>query len=162
MKYQNNNYDCSIAAIQNALRVYGVHTIGHRKIQSAMRDKTDPDWDIRQGADEFDVCRGLKKLGFDYRELETDHKSGAREWLEACAPAWPTILCVDNWGHWVTVAGACGDGRYLLQDPDRAAKNVAELGNFWLKPSTILRRWRASKKRPDEGGLYYGIALLPR
>jgi hypothetical protein len=163
MKLQPNDYDCSIASIQNALRVFDIR-FGYRRIFKAMRDKEDPKaWTKAfktEGADEHDIQRALTNLKIGFRVLETNRRHYAEEWLESCAPAWPSLLCVDDWRHWVTIAGVC-DGKLLLQDPDRDPENVNELGNHWLKKGTILRRWRASTKRWREGGLYYGIAVLP-
>lgn len=158
-KLQSAKYDCSIAAIQNALRVFGVRA-GYKRVLSAMEPIDVPTWDIKDGGDEDDIKRALDALGFGYFEFESNRGYEARGWIQDMAPNMPLILCVDDWGHWVTVAGVCRH-RYLLQDPELKPHNTAELGVKWLKNSTICRRWRASRKRRKEGELYYGIAVRP-
>lgn len=159
-KLQATDSDCGITAIQNALRVLGVR-VGYKRIRRALKNPDDPKWDIADGVDEFDMQRATSALGFGFDELNTNRKFDAREWLRTRAPVMPVLLCVDDWEHWVSVAGLC-DRRLCLQDPSRDAYNAAELGIAWLRLSTILRRWRASSKRRSEGGLYYGLAILPR
>ena len=75
------------------------------------------------------------------------------------APTAPVLLCVDDFEHWVCVAGQCGNRLWLL-DSTNESWNQAGLGRWALLPKTVLRRWRAARRLHSEGGRYYGIAIL--
>jgi len=117
--------------------------------------------DMSEGADENDVLAVVGALGHPWTECNTSRKREAEAWLKKFTPVSPVLLCVDNWGHWVTVAGVCGR-RVCLHDSLKVPHNVEMGGTHWLRLSTVTRRWRAARRRIREGGeLYYGIAVLP-
>ena len=68
----------------------------------------------------------------------------------------PCILCVDDWMHWVAVAGANRNGVALF---DPRALEVAAL----IKPTTLRRRWAHFKLGDgEEDPHYFFIAVRPR
>ena len=111
------------------------------------------------GADEQDILQAIAKLGLRPDELSTDSRQEARRWLIERSPLHPSLLCVDDWGHWVTVAGMCHD-RVFLFDPAKEVWNTKTRGAWPLKPETILKRWKASRKRRGPDPAYYAIGLL--
>lgn len=158
MKPQSRDSDCSIAGLQNAMRVYGARP-SYRLLRRALLEFGD-------GANEEDVKRVIGELDRTFVEFESKSANEAEAWLRKWASAAPLLLCVDSWSHWVTVAGVCA-GRIHLEDPWlENAHNAAELGSHWLKPKTIVRRWRAARRVYDEdgeriyGAPYYALALL--
>lgn len=153
MQYQRNSASCSAAAIQNALRVFGVR-VGQHKLTKIVGCCPE------DGADEHDVLQALGRLGCTVDIFETDKKRYAEQWLQSMSYAGPLLLCVDDWFHWVCVAGGCNK-RLWLYDPSTEPWNVAENGSWPLLPKTILKRWKAARRRKvEEGCLYYGIAIL--
>lgn len=151
MQYQRTSVCCSAAALQNALRVFGVR-VGQHKL-SRLIGVTD------EGADEQDLLQALHALGCTVDILESARRSDAIEWMRSRAFLGPLLLCVDDWGHWVSVAGGCKD-RLWLYDPAPEPWNVAENGSWPLLPKTIAKRWKAARGHKKNGGLYYGIAVL--
>jgi ABC-type bacteriocin/lantibiotic exporter with double-glycine peptidase domain len=154
-KIQRGKNDCAVVALQNALRVYGRRFGYHRLYKMVSPDKS--------GADENDLLMAISILQHPWVVLNTSNKTEAREWLRMAVPRTPVILCVDDWGHWVIVAGVCRR-RVCLQDSENKPSNTAEGGTHWVTVDTVMRRWRASRKRlkEEEGKFYYGIALLPK
>ena len=151
MRYQSNAADCSATAIQNALRVLGVR-VGQHKIARHLGDLSD-------GADESAILYALGELDCAVDVFESSRRNDARAWLRLAYAA-PLLLCVDDWGHWITIAGGCGR-RLFLFDSAREPWNEAENGAWPLLPRTILKRWRASRRSAvDTDGRYYGIAVL--
>ncbi len=152
MKYQRTPYDCSSAALQAALRCLGLR-IGQGRLSKAIGVTED-------GADGEDLIRGILSLGLAVDVFESNCKQEARAWLTQYAPQYPVLLCVDDWEHWVTVAGMCG-GRMFLFDSTKETWNLAERGTWPKTPCAILKRWKAKRVLRPEGGLYYGLGVTP-
>ncbi len=151
MQYQRNAQSCAAAALQNALRVLGVRVGQHRLAK--LIGVTD------EGADEMDILQALEELGCRVAVFESDRRQDADRWLKEMGYQGPLILCVDNWGHWVSVAGGCSE-RYWLFDPSTAPWNAAENGCWPLLSKTITKRWRAARRLRKDGHLYYGVSVL--
>lgn len=148
---QHTDAWCAAASLKDALRVLGVRAGQHRLAR--LLGCTD------DGADESDVLEALARLGCAVDVLETDRRRDALDWLCKVAYVAPVLLCVDDWGHWVHVAGGCAR-RLWLFDPSKEPWNTCE-GRVWpLLPKTIAKRWKAARRLRGEGGLYYGIAIL--
>lgn len=155
MIHQRLDSDCGVASMRNAIFVATGREIGYWRL-AGMYD------DLSEGLDECDVMRTLvHRLGHSLDEIDTSDRRDAGSWLRRWAPVAPLILCVDDWGHWVVVAGQCGP-RFCLLDPGRDPYNLRVNGQRWARPKKILRRWRAAKRFQEDGGLYYGLALLVR
>ena len=146
--YQRKPSWCAPAAIQMAMHAYG-RKMGQARIARTIGTTED-------GTDSPGILQGLQRLGFVPRVIDTRRKADARSWLVGLDG--PALLCVDSWDHWVCVAGGCRD-RLWLMDPSPDVWNHTRLGRWLLKPDTILKRWRASRKLQQSGGAYYGIAL---
>lgn len=149
--YQKKDCWCSAAALQNAMSVLGAR-IGQHKLAALIGVNDD-------GADETDLLEALDKLQAHVEVFESNHKGEALGWLRSRAYLGPCLLCVDDWGHWVSVAGGCGP-RLWLFDPAREPWNEAQNGSWPLLPKTIIKRWKAARRMKRDGGLYYGIAVL--
>lgn len=158
-RIQRTGSDCSVGALQNALRVHG-RRIGYGKLARLLGGEVG---EGDAGADEHDLLVTIGMLDHAWEELSTSRKRDAETWLRRFASLAPVLLCVDDWGHWVVVAGECGR-RLCLHDSLRDPYNAAEGGTHWLRVGTLMRRWRAARRRlREEGGcLYYGIVVLPQ
>lgn len=147
MSYQTRPYFCAPAALQIALRFWGL-----RKGQETLARlaQTTPD-----GTDEQGIIGAATALGFHPSEVHTGSRKEARDWLLTTASVAPLILCVDQWEHWVCVAGQCGD-RVTVFDPSVEIWNTKTRGVWPVSVSTLLKRWRAAGTKKG----YYGIAIV--
>ena len=149
MRYQQDEAWCGPTAIQNALRCLGLKKSA-REIAELCRT-TDG------GTDERDMLRGIRGMGYDGWEFQTDDRMSALQWIGSCNMQ-PHILCVDSWDHWVCLAGWCGQ-RVALLDSVQTPANRQENGIHMLKPETVLRRWRAGRKVARNSPRFYGISV---
>lgn len=137
---------CGPAAIVNAAACWGVPVSQTRAAKLAGTTE--------EGSDHHDLIRALDALGFAVDELDDEtHKRTARQWLERLAGVLPLLLCVDHWGHWVTVVGRCGP-RVLVAD------GFGARGPEVVRPVTIarlMRRWKSARRQG--GGAFYGLAI---
>lgn len=154
MPYQLNSTCCSAASMQLCLSVLGTR-IGQHKLSKIILNGDDG----ADGADEQDVLLALGSLGCSIDIFESSRRRDAEQWLKLRAFDGPLMLCVDNWGHWVSVCGGCAKKLWLF-DPDPTPWNTSHNGAWPLGVKTILKRWKAARGRKRDGGLYYGIAIL--
>lgn len=140
---------CGPAAVSYALSLMGHPRVSQRRIATLAGEQGD-------GCDEQDLIRALTALQCSYAEFGAYHRNEALSYLRRAPGVWPLILCVDNYDHWVCVAGGIGERLYLF-DPQKGG-----LGGFkTLRAKTILRRWRASQAAAAvEGVPYYAIAIM--
>lgn len=153
MKYQARPNYCLPASIANAMRLLGKRPPSQKTIASFCCT-TD------EGSDEFDALRGLRALGLATREL---HSSFERERMmienQVC------VLCLDDWGHWVTtqLIGNHHGYRWLVVDPERSPRNIENNGIRVLSWRQLKRRWACSLRSDNRGAgeaPYYGIAII--
>jgi hypothetical protein len=150
--YQKREGWCGPAALQEALRVLGVR-VGQAKLAKVIGACPE------EGSDEHDILQALTKLGCQFSEFSTNRRNDARDWLTNWAYTTPLLLCVDDWDHWVLVAGGCGPRLFLFDSAD-SPWNKAQNGPWPLLPTTILKRWRAARRNRRAGDLFYGISLF--
>jgi len=154
MKYQTKNKPyCAPTALGNALRMYGKKVSNKRLIDVTDAAKND-------GCNEFLLMQGIRELGFQYREINTDQSLTAR--IAICSFV-PTLLCIhtDNpWDHWVCVYP--GLLNWFLFDSENNRKNHAENGCHVVSWRQLVRLWRApAKEQVDVGDkTYYGIQVV--
>ena len=150
-KYQQKSFWCGPASIQNALRAKG-YRVGQGRIADLANTGED-------GTDEDGVMSAIRALGYEAVEFGTNHKSEAITWVnKASRDGMPALLCVDNWGHWVCVGGNCGDRLWVI-DSIKSPLNQAENGLHCLATSTLVRRWRASRKMAGKEPKWYAIGI---
>ncbi len=154
MRYQVKPGWCGAAAIQNALQIHG-RRVGQERIAELAGTS------VEEGTDEHGIIAALDALGFAPTEFTTDNLTSARRWVRSFASIAPLILCVDQLEHWVCVAGGCGERLYVF-DSSRDPWNKRENGAWSISVASLLKRWRNSRRKAGDFGLYYGIAVLPR
>jgi ABC-type bacteriocin/lantibiotic exporter with double-glycine peptidase domain len=132
--------------VVNAASVYGIRVGQARAAELA---STDDD-----GTDEHGIIAAIDAIGLAPAEFSSDCQNAARAWLSSLSPMMPLILCVDRWGHWVTVIGWCA-GRCLIVDSESVGDLVQP-----VSPRSLLKRWRATRAQRTEGQPYYGIAVV--
>lgn len=151
---------CAPAALQNAASMLGVRA-SQRHIAKLMGE-------AGEGCDERDVIRGIGGLGLTWNVFEAYDRKVASRWLVRACGAWPVLLCVDSYSHWVCVAGGVHE-RLFVWDPwigphRDACGRTGPLGGVRpARPKLVIRRWKASRAacEGDGGGApYYAIAVV--
>jgi len=150
LQLQLNNYFCGPASIKAAL-----HSIGLKSNQHTIAAQADT---TKEGTDVNGMLTALSYYPVHTWEIDTN------KWREAwgqveinTANGYPTIICVDNYYHWVTVIGKFGD-KFLIFDPQRHDKTSGITFNNWRN---LHWYWRAGKTTRNHEGAYYGITIVP-
>jgi hypothetical protein len=147
---QPNSYECGPFALKHALLVLGVFESERRLARLAGTD--------RGGTDEAQLARAAQRLGF---ELPTERVHDAREARRALSERLgagnPVLLCVDQWEHWITVAGE-SDGRLVVFDS--AVPGVVHVVEW----DALCARWafRQGGPRDQVEELFDLNPLIPR
>jgi len=153
VRYQNKDYWCGPASLQNALRA-----LGRRVSQESLAAICGTTED---GTDESDLLGAMDSMDILYSQFLDSDRALAGQWLtHRIGLGMPVLMCVDAWTHWVCVIGMVGD-RFILIDSERTPNNQRENGVHILKTKTLLRRWRAGRKVAGSEGRFYGICLHP-
>ncbi len=148
MRYQDVSFSCGPAALVNALRVFGKR-IAERRIRG-LSSCTEED-----GTDEHGLIAATRSLGYTAASHWSADQTAAWSFVRAnVLDGKPCLLCIDSWGHWVTVIGIVGD-HVLVADPATWKKNEAENGIHSLSRRELLKRWR----HPRDSEPFYAIAV---
>ena len=156
MRYQQTDYYCGPAALQNALKALRKHVTQDRIAELA---GTSP----AEGTDEDGIKRATIALGYGVDEIATDDRARARNLLTgSLLVGRPVLLCVDRWGHWVTAIAMAGTA-VVVAEPARFPHTQRENGILVVTQERLLRRWRAGRTRHKglDRPRYYGIAIGP-
>jgi ABC-type bacteriocin/lantibiotic exporter with double-glycine peptidase domain len=114
----------------------------------------------KEGTGERGLLRAVRNLGLVPEEFISDDDRTAKQWLVSHATLGvPLVLCVDNWDHWVTVAGNFGQ-RVWLWDSENSTENLKENGSWSVCPRAVLERWKAARRVAEGLPRYYGIAVF--
>lgn len=140
MKRQARSYWCGVASVANALEVLGIRR-AQREVNRLCYVSP------AAGCDEVEMKRALLANGVGVDEWHDADLNQSALWLRHCiANGMPTILCVDNDEHWVTVLGMCGES-FIVFDPARntgvEVHDLVSLGARWI----------------NGDGVYYGIGV---
>ncbi|HET7038628.1 MAG TPA: cysteine peptidase family C39 domain-containing protein [Gemmatimonadales bacterium] len=105
---QSTSYECGPYALKHALKMLGVFVDERRLGRLA---GTTP-----AGTDEVQLARAADRVGCDLPLLRAFDPARARELLTAqLARGIPSLLCVDQWDHWIAVVGGDGE-RFAILD----------------------------------------------
>ena len=146
---QHKDYSCGAAALRYALTFLG-KSVEERDLRRASQTTF---W----GTDEGGIAKAARRYGCEavlrnYRRFP----AAFRSLMRYAQSGQPCILCVDNWMHWVAVAGANRNGVALF---DPRALEVAAL----VKPETLRRRWAHFRQSDGESDPhFFFIAIRPR
>ena len=144
MKAQGKAWTCGIAAAANALECLGIkRTQGQI---AALCHVTPPD-----GTSEEEIKRAVLACGCGVDEWEFALEALSKDWLrQHLYRRGPAILAVEDFEHWITVIGVCGES-YTCFDP---AAGVGIRVYTWTGLKT---RWCLS--RAKAGPVYYGLGV---
>lgn len=147
MRYQARAWSCGPAAVVNACRALGFR-VAEGRIRALAGTTQD-------GTDESEMISAVRSLGLTATEHRGADQAAAWAFVRAnVLDGHPVVVCIDQWQHWVTVVGICGD-RVLLVDPANTKKNEAENGIHSLTRPDLLRRWRCR----NEAEPFYAISI---
>lgn len=146
MRFQKEPGHCGVTVIANALRCFG-KKVSEKKIRAL----TNLD---EEGVDEVGIKKALEELGFLGIEFTPGTKAAA---LLSLGNQFPSIICVDNWNHWVLLLGKVQD-RYILIDSSRTVKNTSENGIHVVSEKELLKRW----KNKGEAVPFFGIHVVSK
>lgn len=153
MRVQNDDWSCGLAAVQNAMEVHRV-AVSRRRLLSLCAANED------DGTPHDEIKRALLALGCAIDEFEHIDFAESEAWLRASLLAGrPVILCVDRWGHWITVIGIVGR-QFLLFDPAGWSEWRDATNGLIIANSRALRkRWETAKRVRGRLERFYGIGV---
>ena len=149
---QPNDFTCGPFALKHALVAIG-KPADEDEIASIAHTHA------RAGTDELGLARAARAYDCDLHHERTLSAERARRILiEQLRSRMPALLCVDDWGHWLTAVRHDG-GRFILIDSneDPVLTDVS-----WAQ---LERRWRYFDTDYDEDdppAVYDYLALQPR
>lgn len=149
---QPNDYECGPFALKHALVALG-RIVSEDRIAMVARTHW---W---SGTSEIRLVRAARAFDCDLRLVRSLNGERARlELTAALRQRRPTILCVDDWGHWITAVRYDG-GKFVIIDSDREpvldAVSWPQLRARWRYRDTEYDR-----KEPPELYDFYGV--VPR
>lgn len=148
MRYQDLSYSCGPAALVNAIRCFG-RRVAERRVRGLASCTED------SGTDEDGLIAAARELGYTAASHWSADQTAAWSFVRAnVLDGKPCLLCIDSWGHWVTVIGIVGD-HVLVADPANTKRNGSENGVHSLSRRDLLARWRC----PGEDEPFYAIAI---
>lgn len=145
---QPNDYSCGPFALKHALV-----TLGKLADEEAISAVAHPHW--WAGTDEVKLARAARHFGCDLplvRRTSEDRAFGVLDrYIERKLPV---ILCVDDWGHWITVVRQEQNRYVVLDSKDAPVMQVLSRGQ-------LKKRWnyREENENPDLFDLH---PVMPR
>ncbi len=112
-----------------------------------------------EGTDERGMLRAIAHYGHRGKEYQAESGKRSWDWLRASlGRGCPTLLCVDQWNHWVTVVGRLG-AELLVFDPDASdGRRKKYSGLEVYTKHELLGRWVYTEE--ECGRIYYGISVI--
>jgi len=126
---QPNDYTCGPFALKHALV-----TLGRLANEDSISKQALPHW--WSGTDEVKLARAARHFGCDLPTVRRNTADRAHGTLcRFIDKRLPVLLCVDDWGHWVTVVRHEVDRFVVLDsktDPVLQVLSWSQLKNRWL------------------------------
>ncbi len=154
MIYQSKEHTCGPASIVNALRCFGVN-----KSESTIARYCGTT--AKNGTDQHGIRQGIARAGYSSDIWHDSSTEASTAWLvHMHIQGYPTILCVDDWEHWVCCTHGYRPGQVFLFDSAVNCANRAENGVHSLNLNQTVNRWGAKKKYTSTYEYrYYGIVV---
>lgn len=148
MRTQLRDWSCGAAALVNASLTLG-KTVSEGKVRK-LAGTTRED-----GTDERGIIDAARALGLTATPSSSSDSTAAWAVVRAnLLDGRPCLLCIDNWGHWVTAIGIVGE-RVIIADPAETVRNSRENGIHVLRKTKLLKRWRHKAEETP----YFSIAI---
>lgn len=148
VRYQEKPYSCGPSALLNACRVLG-KKVSERKLRPLAECSEE------NGTNEVGLISAARNLGYTATTHSSADQKAAWAFVRSnILDGKPVLLCIDNWGHWVTAVGIIGD-QILVIDPANTKKNSDENGIHPMNRRALFKRWKC----PSESEPLYAIAI---
>lgn len=146
---QSNKWQCGPFALKHALAIVG-QFVDERAITKAAKS-------TRSGTDEKMLRRAATRFECDLEEIRKfDEKVALKSLTSALAKHRPCLICINRWGHWVTIVGfEPKSKRFVVIDSEKdpVVRIVA-----W---SDLKRRWAYADEDHDGSTVaYYDLYVL--
>lgn len=147
VRYQAEDWSCGPASIINGCRVLGVKA-SERSVRSLCGTTLN-------GTDDDQMIAGIRALGLTATPHHSSDAPAAWAFVRSnIMEGRPSLICIDQWRHWVSLIGIVG-GLVILADPVDTKSNRSENGIHSLSRPRLVRRWRC--RNEDEP--FYAIAM---
>ena len=137
LELQKEAYDCGVAALHGALKLYG-RRVRYDHLQRWAG--TTP----AKGTSAAGLKRALERLGIPFTEYQSRSRHTAWRW--ARKQLTPAVLCFDNDEHWVLLVAGLGR-RVLVFDPEKGLGIYARR-DFMARWVTNGRVYALQLRRP--------------
>lgn len=155
MRYQQRAGWCGPAALQNAFRMFG-------KKVSQQRIARLSGASIQEGTGGQGLIDAALALGLQAHIAKIEGQAWWAALLDYIARGWCVIACIEDWEHWVCIAGVanyCWDNpKFIIIDSTREKHNKAENGVRVVCAKDLHLLWRAPAAKAPK---FYGIAVRP-
>jgi hypothetical protein len=146
---QSNKWQCGPFALKHALAIVG-QFVDEKAITRAAKS-------TRSGTDERMLRRAANRFECDLVEVRKfDDKAAFKALTTALSKGRPCLICINQWGHWVTIVGFDGRSkRFVLIDSEKDP--VVRIAAW----SELKRRWAyADTDKDGESVAYYDLYIL--
>ncbi len=110
---------------------------------------------VLNGTDDAQMISAIRGLGLTATPHSSSDTAAAWAFVRSnVMEGRPSLVCIDQWRHWVTVIGAVGS-LVIIADSNNTKANMAENGIHTLSRPRLVRRWR----HRDEQMPFYAIAI---
>lgn len=148
MRYQAEGWSCGPASIVNACRALG-RRVAERTVRSLCGSTPE------LGTDDHQMIAGVRGLGLTATPYLGADAASAWAFVRSNAmEGRPSLICIDQWRHWVAVVGIVGNSVIVI-DPINTLSNKAENGIHTMSRTRLVRRWRCR----DQEQSFYAIAV---
>lgn len=125
---QPNDYTCGPFALKHALV-----TLGRLADEDTIASVANPHW--WAGTDEVKLARAARHYDCDLPFIRRTDPDRARTTLcRYVGQQYPVLLCIDDWGHWITVVRSEGERFVVLDSRKEPVLKVLHWG-------TLRNRW---------------------
>lgn len=146
---QERAYSCGPAALSNVCSALGfeVEEEEIRELAGTTEDGTD-EHQLMHAAMELMLVPTVHHLG------DEDEAWGML--IANASSRVPSLLCVDNWDHWVAVVGSDGEGSVIVLDPENTDINIEAEGVNLMSRDQLIDRWYCA----DQDKPFYSISFM--
>lgn len=146
---QSNKWQCGPFALKHALAIVG-QFVDERSITKVARS-------TRSGTDEKMLCRAASRFECDLVEVrKTEDASAFRALTKALTKGRPCLICINQWGHWVTIVGFDAKRkRFVVIDSEKDP--VVRIAAW----NELKRRWAFADEDKDGSRVaFYDLYVL--
>jgi ABC-type bacteriocin/lantibiotic exporter with double-glycine peptidase domain len=141
-RYQVNNWECGVRALQNALVTLGIEA--DRKEIKISTGCTRSSGTSKRG-----IFRGVIQYDCQPSRYQTHDPNLAWRWIYKWASRTPCIVLLDEMEHWALISGTIAN-KVILIDSSQQGSDL--IGTSPLTKKELLDRWIG-------GGVYYAIRV---